>query len=394
MSTTLAVWRKELLDNMRDRRTVILTLLLGPVFGPVLFTVMLNFAVSQQISSAEERIEVAVIGAEHASNLIEFLGTQRIDVSSEAKFATFDEAVAAVRNGQEDVVAYIEESFGRELESETGAHVGLVFDRSDSSAQSSVRRVRTALQAYSRQIGSLRLLARGMPPNVVQTLIVDDFDVSTATGRSALLLGTATYILLLIPLMGGLPVAIDVTAGERERKSLEPLFTTPATRASLLFGKLAATITAMTVALALTLVGFVIAIAYLPLEQIGMSSDFGLGNATLTFFVLLPLLPLAAALMLMVASFSKTHKEAQGYVSLIILIPTLPLIFAAIMNVRPAMELMFVPSLSQHLLVTTLIRGEAVEILMFAVSAIWTLLLGGLLTAIAVRLFKREAFLA
>jgi sodium transport system permease protein len=393
-SAIATVWRKEVVDNARDRRTVFMTLLFGPLFGPLLFAAIINFSVSQQISSVEERISVPIAGAEHAHNLVAYLGSRGIDAKTDSSYATFDLAAAAVRAGDEDLVIYLEETFGEELASESGAHIGLIFDQSNARTQSSVRRVRTAIQNYSQQIGSLRLFARGVRPNIVQALIVDDFDVSTASGRSALLLGISTYFLLLVPLMGGLPLAIDTTAGERERKSLEPLLTTPVTRTNLLLGKLAATITSMVIALALTLVSFVIAIAYLPLEQIGMSSDFGVAKAGVAFFVLLPFLPLGAALLLMVASFSKTHKEAQGYLSMMILVPTMPLIFASIMNVRPDMLLMLVPSLSQHLLVSTLIRGEPIQIGMLLVSAIWTLALGGLLTWIAVKLFKREAFLA
>ena len=393
-STIATVWRKEVVDNARDRRTVFMTLLFGPLFGPLLFAAVINFTVSQQITSVEERISVPIIGAEHAGNLVAFLRSRGIDASTDATLVDFDAATATVRAGDQDLVLFIDASFGDELTSEVGAHVGLVYDQSNSSAQSKVRRARAALSAYSQQLGSLRLFARGIRPNVVTPIIVDDFDVSTASGRSALLLGISTYFLLLVPLMGGMPIAIDTTAGERERRSLEPLLTTPVTRPSLLLGKLAATITSMVVALALTLVSFVIAIGYLPLEQIGMSSDFGAARAAVAFVVLLPFLPLGAALLLMVASFSKTHKEAQGYLSFMILVPTMPLIFASIMNVRPSMMLMLVPSLSQHLLVSTLIRGETIQLGMLLASALWTLALGGLFTWIAIKLFEREAFLA
>jgi sodium transport system permease protein len=393
-SSIATVWRKEVVDNARDRRTVFMTLLFGPLFGPLLFAAIINFTVSQQLTSVEEDISVPIIGADHAPNLVAFLGSRGIYAASDHSYEVFEAGAAAVRTGDEELVIFIEDTFGEELAAEAGAHIGLIFDQSNAGTQSTVRRVRSALNGYSQQLGSLRLFARGVRPNVVQALIVDDFDVSTATGRSALLLGISTYFLLLVPLMGGLPLAIDTTAGERERKSLEPLLTTPITRTSLLLGKLGATMTSMVVALALTLVSFVIAIAYLPLEQIGMSSDFGAANAFVAFLVLLPFLPLGAALLLMVASFSKTHKEAQGYLSLMILVPTMPLVFASIMNVRPSMVLMLVPSLSQHLLVSTLIRGETIQSTMLLVSCVWTLALGGLFTWIAVKLFKREAFLA
>ena len=394
LSTIAAVWRKEMLDTSRDRRALMGTLLFGPLFGPVLFAVLINFSVSQRLSSVEEDIEVAIVGAEHAPNLVAFLDSRGVTAIDDHGLTDFESAAAAVRSGGQDVVVLLEADFGEELSDESGAHVGLVFDQSNNTAGSKVSRTRNAIGAWSRQISTLRLLARGVPPNVTNPIIVDDFDVSTASGRSALLLGISTYFLLMAPLMGGLYLAIDSTAGERERKSLEPLLTTPTTRAGLLIGKLGATVSYMLISLALTLVSFTAAIAYLPLERLGMSSAFGPMTALLSFFVLAPFVPLGAALMTMVASFSRTHKEAQSYLSFLILVPTLPLIFASIMNVRPSLELMLVPSLSQHLLVSNLIRGEAVEYMQLFVSVSWTLLLGGIVTLSAIRAFKREGFLA
>ena len=393
-STVAAVWRKEVLDTSRDRRALMGTLLFGPLFGPLLFAVLINFSVNQQLENVEEDVEVAIVGAEHAANLIAFLESRGVRAIEEHGLTDFDSATAAVRNGDQEIVLLIESSFGEELREETGAHVGLIFDRSNNTADSRVGRTRNALQAYVRQIGSLRLLARGVSPNILNPIVIDNFDVSTASGRSALLLGISTYFLLMAPLMGGLYLAIDSTAGERERKSLEPLLTTPVSRSALLIGKLCATVTYMCLSLALTLVSFTIAISYLPLERLGMSSAFSPMTAFLAFLVLLPFVPLGAALMTMVASFSKTHKEAQSYLSFFILIPTLPLIFASIMNVRPSLSLMLVPSLSQHLLVSNLIRGEAIEMLQFSVSVVWTLVLGAIVTLVAIKAFKREGFLA
>ncbi len=394
LSTVSAVWRKEVLDTSRDRRALMGTLLFGPLFGPILFSVLINFSVNQQLSSAEEDIEVAIVGAELAPNLVAFLDSVGVTALDDHGLSDFDSATAAVRAGEQDVVILIEPSFADELREESGAHVGLIFDRSNNTANSKVNRARNTLGSYSRQISALRLVARGIAPNVTNPIIVDDFDVSTASGRSALLLGISTYFLLMAPLMGGLYLAIDSTAGERERKSLEPLLTTPTRRSGLLMGKLSATVSYMLLSLALTLVSFTVAISYLPLERLGMSSAFSPATALLAFFVLAPFVPLGAALMTMVASFSKTHKEAQSYLSFLILIPTLPLIFASIMNVRPSLSLMLVPSLSQHLLVSNLIRGEAIDSAQLLVSVGWTLALAAVVTLIAVKAFKREGFLA
>ena len=393
MSAILTVCRKEILDNSRDRRTLLTAILLGPLMGPILFVVIINFTISQARSSAEQPIDVPIIGAEHADNLVAFLASRDIVASEGHGLATIDEAVNAVRNGDREVVVFVDDSFGNDLASEAGAHVSLIFDESDTTSGLRVGRIRGSINAYSQQIGTMRLLARGLDPSVVRPLIVDNFDVSTAEERSSLLLGMLTYFLLFATLMGGLYLATDTTAGERERKSLEPLLATPVPRSSLLLGKMGATVAFMLLSLALTLACFTVSVRYMPFEELGMSTSFDLGTALIAFLVLIPFAPLGAALMTVVASFTKSYKEAQSYLGFVILIPTMPLILASILNVRPTLALMAVPSLSQHLLITNLIRAEPIEASMLALSVVSTLLLGALLAYAAIRLYERERIL-
>ena len=393
MSAILTVCRKEIFDNSRDRRTLLTSTLLGPLMGPILLVVMFNVSISRVTSSVDQPIEVPIIGAGHADNLVAFLASRGISAAEGHGLASIDEAIGAVRNGEQEVVVFVDESFGEDLASETGAHVSLVYDESDTASDQRVGRVRGSIGAYSQQIGNLRLLARGLDPAVVRPLIIDNFDVSTAEERSSILLGMLTYFLLFATLIGGLYLATDTTAGERERKSLEPLLATPVPRSSLILGKMGATTAYMLLSLALTLICFTVALPYMSLDELGMSTSFGLVTALTAFLVLVPFAPLGAALMTVVASFTKSYKEAQSYLGFVILVPTLPLIVASILNVRPSLALMAVPSLSQHLLITNLIRAEPIEAPMLAVSVVTTLLLGALLAYAAVRLYEGERIL-
>jgi sodium transport system permease protein len=149
----------------------------------------------------------------------------------------------------------------------------------------------------------------------------------------------------------------------------------------------------MLASLALTIAAFTIALRQLPLEQIGMSSNFGVTTGALAFLVLAPFAPLGAALMTTVASFSKTYREAQTYLTFVLLVPTLPLAFATMLNIEPESKLMWIPSLSQHLLVTTLIKAQPLNALFVAISVASSLAFGVLLGAVAVRLYRREAIL-
>jgi len=392
MSTLATVCRKEVLETLRERR-VLISLLLGPLFGPVLFAVLINMTVSRNVSSAEETLQVPMLGAERAPNLVAYLNARGIERRDDTVVTSVERAAELVATGEHDVVLAIDEAFGEDFGTDRAARVTLIFDRSKSRAASRVGRVRGAIDGYSQQIGALRLVANGVDLSLLRPLVVDELDVSTPASRSALMLGVLTYFLLFATLTGGLHLAIDTTAGERERKSLEPLLTLPVGRTSLLLGKMTATVCFMLASLALTLIAFAIALKQLPLERIGMSSNFGFATAVLAFALLAPFAPLGAALMTTVASFTKTYREAQTYLTFVLLVPTLPLAFATLLNIEPEAKLMWIPSLSQHLLITTLIKDQPLDPTLAALSVASTLAFGVLLGWLAVRLYRREAIL-
>jgi sodium transport system permease protein len=391
-SPVLTVCLKEIVETARDRRALF-SLLLGPLLGPLLFVAVINVSVSRNLSSIDQALEVPIVGAERAPNLLAFLDARGVHAAPGADFHTLDDVAAVVAGGQQDLALVIDEDFPANFGTEQAARVTLVFDRSKSRAASKIARLRGTLEAYGQQIGTLRLVANGVNPTLLRPMIVDELDVSTPAGRSVVMLGVLTYFLLFATLTGGLHLAIDSTAGERERKSLEPLLTLPVRRSRLLLGKMAATVCYMLVSLALTLVAFTVALRHVPLEQLGMSSSFGPGAALLAFVVLCPFAPLGAALMTTVASFTRTYREAQTYLSFILLVPTLPLMFAALLNVEPALKLMWIPSLSQHLLITSLIKAQPLDWLFVAVSAASSLALGAVLGWLAIRLYERETIL-
>ena len=392
MSALLTVCRKELLETLRERR-VLISLLLGPLFGPVFFTVLINMTVSRNLTSAEEVLEIPILGAEQAPNLLAFLHARSVDALAEHGVKDVEQTAQLVAKGVHDVVLVIDEKFAADFGSESAGRVALIFDRSKSRAASRVGRVRGAIDAYGQQIGTLRLVVSGVDPSLLRPLVVDELDVSTPASRSALMLGVLTYFLLFATLTGGLHLAIDTTAGERERKSLEPLLALPVARSSLILGKMTATVCYMLASLALTVVAFAVALRQLPLEQIGMSSTFGFRTAALAFVLICPFAPLGAALMTTVASFTKTYREAQTYLTFVLLVPTLPLAFATILNIEPEAKLMWIPSLSQHLLITTLIKDQPLDASFVAISVASSLAFGALLGWVAVRLYRREAIL-
>lgn len=391
MKTIRTVFLKEIVDNFRDRRTLVSALLMGPLFGPILFAFVINLSVKQSLESEEEPLDLPVIGREHAPNLITFLESRNINVKDgpESRAGAID----AVTAGEESVVVVIPESFGEHLADMIPATVEVVTDQANTQAERDARRARRALQAYSQELAAMRLTLRGVSPLVMRPLNIDEVDVSTPSGRSAILLGMLSYFFIFALLTGGMNLAIDATAGERERGSLEPLLCLPVKRDHLIFGKILAACFFMAISLSLSLTTFHFVLKFMPLQELGMTPNFGPDVVAMAWLLLVPFALVGASLMTLVASFTKSFKEAQTWVSVVLLAPTMPILVVSILQVRPSTELMFIPSLSQHLLLVDLIRNEPMNLLHVAVSVTGTLLFGALLTFICARLYRREGLL-
>jgi len=160
-----------------------------------------------------------------------------------------------------------------------------------------------------------------------------------------------------------------------------------------MLGKIAATCLFMATSLLLSLCSFYVALKFMPLQRLGMTPNFGPDVVVLAFFVLAPFILLGAALMTLVASFTKSYKEAQTWLSVVLIAPTLPILIVSILTLRPQLEFMFVPSLSQHLLLVDMIKNEPLNLLHVAISASSTLAFGGILTWVCARLYRREGLL-
>lgn len=391
MRTLLTVFKKEVVDNFRDRRTLASALLMGPLLGPMLFAFVINLSIERSLSDVDKPMDLPVIGAEHAPNLARYLESRNLVVVDGP--ANREDAIAAVKAGDIDVVVIIPEHFGADLNEGTPALVELVSDQADQQAERDARRARRALYAYNQEISALRLLGRGVSPTMLQAVTVDEVDVSTPSGRSGILLGMMSYFFIFALLMGGMYLAIDTTAGERERGSLEPLLSLPVTRDQLMLGKIAATCLFMAMSLLLSLISFFFALKFMPLAELGMTPNFGPPQVVIAFFLLAPFILLGAAVMTLVASFTKSYKEAQTWLSVVLIMPTLPILVVSILNVRSQMSFMFVPSLSQHLILADMVKNEPINWLYLLISVSSTLALGALLTVICARLYRREGLL-
>jgi len=386
-----AVFRKEFRENLRDRRTLLSALVFGPVLGPMLVAGVVQFSISHAEEQSDENITIAVMHAERAPNLLAYLNARGVD----SKEVDLDEAGArqAVATQTHKVILDITEEFGKRLQEGQPAPVILYSDRSRGFDRQSVDRVRMLISQYGVEIAQLRYLARGIDPISVLPLSVQEVDVSTPSSRSVLVLNMMTYLVILSMLFGGLYLAIDATAGERERGSLEMLLTAPVPREHLVYGKVLAAAAYMAISLMLTVAVFSVSMSFVGLEQLGITANLGPRAAAKLIACCAPLILFGASYLSIVSGFAKSYREAQTYLGLVITLPTMPLLFAGLLGLQAKTALMFVPFLSQHLLMTTVVRAEPIEPAFVLVSVASTLVYGVFLMWLAGRLYRREALL-
>ena len=391
MQALLTVFGKEFRENLRDRRTLFSALLFGPLFGPLLFGFMVSRMLNQSVVQSDEPLRLTLSGGEYAPGLTHYLEVQGVQLLR--KELSESEARAAVRGGTAQVVVIVPQEYAARFTAATPAPVLLVADSADSQTRKIADRARIVLGGYASGIAQLRLQIRGVNPLLAVPVAVNEVDVATPTGRAVVVLGFMTYFVLFAVLMGGLYLAIDSTAGERERGSLEALLSLPVARSSLVGGKVLATCAYMCISLALSLTAFVCVFHFVPLERLGMSANLGAATALTLFAICLPFVPLGAALMTFVASFTRSYREAQTYLTAVLLVPTLPIAFASIYSLKTQSSLMFSPSLSQHLLMTSVLKDEPVAALDVWVSAAASLGAALVLLVLTARHWRRETML-
>jgi sodium transport system permease protein len=385
MSPWKIVFWKEVRENLRDRRTMFSTFVLGTLMGPVLFAGLIGLIISVSLERAEKPLELPVVGAEHAPSLIAWLKNHGVKIEE----APADPELA-IRKRDKDVILRIPAEYAEQWRSGHAATLELVVDRSQQKAEQTVRRAEHLIAEYSGQIASQRLIVRGISPEVVQPILIADVDQSTPQSRSGMLLAMLPYFLILTVFAGGNYLATDATAGERERQSLEPLLINPVSRGQIMSGKLIATFAFAVASLALSLVAFSLISPLLPVEKIGMVVKLGPAECALLFLVVAPLGLIGAGLLTSVSAFAKGFREAQTYNTLLIILPAIPSMLMALNPVKPADWMYTLPLLSHQLLIEQIVRGESVVPWQVAASIASTLVIGVLIASVAARLYHRE----
>ena len=347
------VFRKELVDALRDRRTLMMVLLSSVAVGPLLL-VALSALVGQVERRAELR-EVVVSGIERAPTLRNYLLRQTYTIRPAP--ADYEAQLRKSRLG--DPVVVIGRDFEDDLAHGDAPLVEVVTSSANQRAQSSVARIERLLHGFSREQATVRLALRGVAPALVEVVQVEGRDLASPQTRAAQLTGMLPFFVLMAVLYGALNAALDTTAGERERGSLEPLLTNPASPWSLVAGKWGA------VACLGMLIAVLSSFSFLPgqwvlrSESLQAMFQYGPREALMFLVLLVPLAAALSALMMAVAIRCRSIKEAQASNALIIMgVSLLPLVTLFNQEGDQPWHL-WVPALSQIMLMNRVLKGEA-----------------------------------
>jgi sodium transport system permease protein len=354
------VFRKEFKDAVRDKRTMRLAFLPALYFAGM-FSAGVLFAINIQTDNEVNgltNVPVSVSGAEYFPELVSWLTEQ----GAEIKIIEGD-AYQQVEDKTLDFALIIPAAAASEVAQAKAATLWLVYDASNPKVHSGVGFVRSQIYAWSGRAAGLQLLAQGISPELRNTITLRESNVASEQKMGIYILGGLPMLLLLSAFIGSVGFSADMTAGERERRSLESLLITPTSSLAIILGKWVTSVllTLTVVLVTLSLLG--IALNFLPFNQLGLRVDVNPGDLLKVFLRLIPVIIFAVSLQLFVAIFARSFKDAQTYIGLLVFVPMVP-VFYNMFNPGVYFDwFLWVPVLGQQVVIKELFLGGSLAAL-------------------------------
>jgi sodium transport system permease protein len=386
VNTLRQVWivlTKELRDGTRDRRSIS-TVLVSAVITPALLGGM--FTVMAGRGKDAEGIKLPVAGVEYAPAFVDWVKQQ---TGVEIVPAPADPE-QAVRDRKEDVVLIIGKDFSKNMARAMPAEIKLVSDSTRDTGRRKVTRARELVTGYARQLAALRLIARGVAPSVAMPVRVEEVEVSSSQERLATILNILPLLLVLAALTGGMQVAIDTTAGERERGSLEPLLLSPVPRVALAAGKWLAASAFGCGSVVFSMLLTVNVLRRVPWHDLGIRFRVSDADLMSLLALVLPLALFLSAVVVFASTFARSFKEAQGYIGMLILLPMLPGVASTLYPLSNRHWLAPIPILGQYALAADVLGGKPPAVAFYVLAGVSVLACALVLVAFTSRLLKRE----
>jgi sodium transport system permease protein len=384
MSHALAtVYRKELRDALRDRRTAIMVFVASILTGPVTLVLVAQFITGLEEKAAT--LKVRLVGQENAPALVNFL--ERNDVEIEAAPSDY---AGKIREGRLDAVIVVPKDFDERYLAGDDARLEIVYDNSRAESGPAIRQAERLLRAFNRESGVLRMMSRGVSPDLTEPVKVDHVNTATPRQKGAFILFLIPMFAILSPLLGGMTIAIDSTAGERERGSLEPLLANPVRVWRVVAGKWLAAWTFACGVAALTLAGFVVAAGFYAGKRLAALMTFGVPELALFLAIVVPFAAMTAALQMLISTYGRSYREAQTYVSYLATVASFVPVIVLFSGLKDALWQLTVPLLAQQMVLSRVLRGDALAPADYFVPATVALAIAALCVFAVARLLRQE----
>ena len=356
------IYWKELRDALRDRRTALMILVASVLTGPVTLVLAAQF-----VSGLEEKastLRVRLAGQEHAPALVNFL--QRNDVQIEDAPEDYR---TRVKEGRLDAVIVVPDDFDERYLAGDAAHLEIVYDDSRTDSSPAIRQAERLLRAFNQETSTLRMMARGVSPDLTEPVKVEHISTATPRQKGAFLLFLVPMFAILSPLLGGVSIAIDSTAGERERGSLEPLLANPVSTWRVVMGKWLAAWTFASSVAVLTLGSFMAAAALYSGKRLSSLMTFGTPEFLQFVAMVIPFAAMTSALQMLICTYGRSYREAQTYVSYLATGVSFVPVIVMFMGLKDAFWQLLVPVLGQQAVLSRVVRGDVMTPMDWAAPA-------------------------
>jgi len=392
------VYRKELREALRDRRTVIASIVIPLLLFPLL-SVGFGSLVAGIVNKTEEASpKIMVVGGEDSPGVLAALkATPKVEIvpaSPNWKDLVVDKAIP--------VAVEIPPGFDKGLADQKKLEVTIYNYSGELKSDIAAGKIDKALKAYRDEVVKSRVVAQKLPPGVLDPFDVTQKNIAPPEKSGAALFfgGFIAYIVVFLCFNGGMHPAIDLTAGEKERGTMETILSSPISRAHLVIGKFLLVLTTALATAALSVISMGISFAIvnalhastIQAGKEGMEMHIGVGAALSVFIMAIPLAVLFSSILLMIASFAKTYKEAQTYIVPFMFFVIIPAIAAMLPGVDLNAKLALVPILNVSLLCKELVIGTY-HWNLIAIIFISTCAYASVALFLAVKMFQRESVL-
>ena len=388
MSAIWIIICKEVRDNLRDRRSLFFALLFGPLLMPSLMLGPLVFHADKQAQFYESGREIHVVGSDNAPNLIRHLKSRNLDATEIG-----DDYQEQIKKGDAKLVLEISSNYGEKLLAGYPAKVTIHYKKEDQDSMSVYWQVRGELDSYGRMLASQRMIVRGFDETLLRPIDITENDLSEDVFGAGMVASLIMYLVFFSTMMGGFYLAVDTTAGERERLSLEPLLSLPVTRTQVAVGKYLAILGFCFVSFLLPIASVAIWLSFMPESFFGDGGPPVLVSFVKLALVSFPVCFLMTGILMAVASYSKTIKEAQTQMGIAMILPMAPFFAVQFLNIKTGTLINAVPILSQYILAGKIIADSTYPFSAMLPGALSCFVLGALFIGAAVYLYRQDKIL-